>query len=80
MKPFSAFLLAFALMGLALRAAEPPTIIVLLADDHGQLDGSPYGATDVRTPNMQRLADEGLTFTHAFIASPACAPSAAPTS
>jgi N-sulfoglucosamine sulfohydrolase len=58
-------------------AAEKPTIIVLLADDHGQLDSTPYGATDVRTPNMQRLADEGLTFTHAFIASPACAPSRA---
>src|SRR6185369_9374486 len=32
---------------------------------------------DVRTPNMQRLADAGLTFTRAFVASPSCAPSRA---
>lgn len=58
-------------------SAEKPNIIVFLADDHGQLDSMPYGATDVRTPNLQRLADAGITFTHAFIASPSCAPSRA---
>ena len=52
-----------------------PTIIVFLSDDHGMLDSTPYGSTEVRTPSMQRLADSGMTFTHAFIASPACAPS-----
>lgn len=58
-------------------AAAPPTIVVFLSDDHGQLDSTPYGSRDVRTPNLQRLADAGLTFTHAFIASPACSPSRA---
>lgn len=53
----------------------PRHIIVFLSDDHGQLDSEPYGATDVRTPNMQQLARDGMKFTHAFIASPACAPS-----
>lgn len=57
--------------------AAQPTIIVFLADDHGQLDAEPYGATDVRTPNMRRLAERGLLFTHAFVASPSCAPSRA---
>lgn len=46
-------------------------IVVFLADDHGMLDSEPYGATDIRTPNMQRLARDGMKFTHAFIASPA---------
>ncbi len=50
-------------------------IVVFLADDHGMLDSEPYGATDIHTPNMQRLARDGMKFTHAFIASPACAPS-----
>src|SRR5688500_14810629 len=55
----------------------PPTIVVFLADDHSQLDSEPYGAQDVRTPHMRRLAERGLTFTHAFVASPSCAPSRA---
>ena len=54
-----------------------PNLVIFLADDMGQLDTSVYGAKDVRTPNMQRLAEEGLTFTQAFVASPSCAPSRA---
>jgi len=70
-------LTALILVGATLVGANPPTLIVFLSDDHGQLDSTPYGATDVRTPNMQRLADAGMTFTRAFVASPACAPSRA---
>lgn len=59
-------------------AAEPrPNIVVFTCDDHGWHDSAPYGARDVRTPNMQRLAADGMTLTHAFVASPACAPSRA---
>lgn len=54
---------------------KPSHIVVFLADDHGQLDSEPYGATAVRTPNMAQLARDGLKFTHALIASPVCAPS-----
>lgn len=57
--------------------AARPHIVVFLSDDHGQLDSTPYAATDVRTPNMQRLAEAGMVFTHAFTASPSCAPSRA---
>ncbi|XZE36983.1 sulfatase family protein [Pirellulaceae bacterium SH501] len=52
-----------------------PNFVVFLSDDHSQRDSQPYGATDVRTPQMQRLAERGLLFENAFIASPACAPS-----
>ncbi len=58
-------------------AQTKPHIVIFISDDHGQLDSTPYGATDVHTPNMQRLARAGMTFTHAFAASPACAPSRA---
>lgn len=61
----------------AFAATARPDFVVFLSDDHGQLDSTPYGATDVRTPHLQRLADDGVVFTHAFIASPACAPSRA---
>src|SRR6478609_9134789 len=58
-------------------AADKPNLVVFICDDLGGLDLTPYGATDVRTPNMQRLASEGLRFTQAFVASPSCAPSRA---
>lgn len=54
-----------------------PDIVIFLTDDHSQLDSTPYGSTTLRTPNMQRLADAGLTFTRAYVASPSCAPSRA---
>lgn len=57
--------------------AGKPDFVVFIADDHGQLDSTPYGSKDARTPNIQRLADDGMKFTRAFVASPACAPSRA---
>lgn len=60
-------------------ATEPvkPNLVIFIADDHGRLDSTPYGATDVRTPNLERFARAGCLFTHAFVASPSCAPSRA---
>jgi N-sulfoglucosamine sulfohydrolase len=58
------------------KTNRPPDIVIFLTDDQSQLDATPYGST-LRTPNMQRLADNGLTFTRAFVASPSCAPSRA---
>jgi len=55
---------------------RPPDIVIFLTDDQSQLDASPYGS-NLRTPNMQRLAEAGLTFSRAFVASPSCAPSRA---
>ncbi|MCZ6671936.1 MAG: sulfatase [Verrucomicrobia bacterium] len=57
--------------------SEQPDFVIFTDDDLSQFDITPYGAEDVRTPNFQKLADEGLRFNQAFIASPACAPSRA---
>ena len=54
-----------------------PNLVVFLTDDLGGKDTSVYGSSDVRTPNIERLAAMGMTFDNAFIASPACAPSRA---
>jgi N-sulfoglucosamine sulfohydrolase len=54
-----------------------PNFVVFICDDLGCLDIEPYGGSDVRTPNMQRLAERGLVFSQAFVASPSCAPSRA---
>lgn len=55
--------------------AENPNIVVIFADDLGYGDVSCYGATHVRTPNIDRLAAEGRRFTDAHSASAVCTPS-----
>src|SRR3954452_24489489 len=56
---------------------KPPNIVVFLADDLGWADCPVHGGKDVKMPNLQRLAAAGRKFTHAFVASPSCAPSRA---
>jgi len=68
-------LFLLALCPLLYALAAQPNIVVFISDDHSQVDSQAYGSTEVRTPNMKRLAEEGLKFTHAFVASPACGPS-----
>ncbi len=65
--------------GRILAAAEParPNLVLFLSDDHSLLDSTVYGSKDVRTPQMQRLAADGLVFDRAFVVSPSCAPSRA---
>lgn len=61
----------------AIGTAQKPNFVITIADDHGVYHSSPYGATEIETPNLQRLADEGIRFDNAYVASPACAPSRA---
>jgi uncharacterized sulfatase len=65
------------LVGSSARAADAPHIVLFLADDLSWADCAPYGGQAARTPNMTRLAADGMTFSHAFVASPSCAPSRA---
>lgn len=58
-------------------APAKPNIVFFIADDLSLRDCSVYGATDVKTPNIQRISAESLTFNRAFVASPSCAPSRA---
>lgn len=57
-------------------AAEPqkPNIIFILADDAGVGDFACYGSKHIRTPNIDRLAAEGMRFTRAYSGSAVCAP------
>lgn len=56
-------------------AAQKPNIVFIYADDLGYGDVSCYGAARVTTPNVDRLAREGLRFTDAHSASATCTPS-----
>jgi len=59
----------------SLFAAETPNIVLILADDLGYGDLGCYGATKVKTPNIDQLASEGRRFTDAHSASAVCTPS-----
>ncbi|HAQ18298.1 MAG TPA: arylsulfatase [Prolixibacteraceae bacterium] len=54
---------------------KQPNILVILADDLGYGDVSCYGAKHISTPNIDRLAKEGLRFTNGFATSATCTPS-----
>ncbi|MBI5775529.1 MAG: arylsulfatase [Verrucomicrobia bacterium] len=82
------FLLAFAASGfganlraapVAPRPAPPaparPSIIFILADDLGYGDLGCYGQKKIKTPNLDRLAAEGMRFTQCYAGSTVCAPS-----
>lgn len=52
-----------------------PNIIIILTDDLGYGDLSCYGATKIHTPNVDRLAAQGMRFTQAFAPAATCTPS-----
>src|SRR5436305_6090934 len=57
------------------RPPDKPNIIFILADDLGYGDLGCYGATKIRTPNIDRLAEEGMRFTDAHSPASVCTPS-----
>src|SRR5512143_4285384 len=60
------------------KAQEPagkPNIIFILADDLGYGDLGCYGQKQIQTPNLDRLAAEGMRFTQFYAGSTVCAPS-----
>ena len=61
----------------ASKAPGAPNIVVILADDMGYGDVGFNGPTDARTPNLDRLASEGVVFSNSYVASSLCSPSRA---
>ncbi len=59
---------------LATSDAQRPNIIFILADDLGYGDLGCYGQKRIKSPNLDRMASEGLRFTDAYAGAPVCAP------
>ena len=51
-----------------------PNILWIIAED-ASLHINPYGETAIQTPNLNKLAKDGITFTNAFVTNPVCSPS-----
>ncbi len=71
------FLLALVVSVLGASASQPPNIIIILADDLGYGDLGCYGHPTIRTPNLDRMAAEGMRFTDFYAAAEVCTPSRA---
>lgn len=73
------FALAAALLGPSARGADvdPPNIVIIFTDDQGYGDVGCFGAKDFKTPNLDRMADEGMRFTSFYAAQAVCGASRA---
>ncbi|MGB9603132.1 MAG: sulfatase family protein [Limisphaerales bacterium] len=78
MRPLPLMLYVLFTVSVNLIAAEkPPNIIIIFADDLGYADVVCYGAKGLKTPNIDRLAKEGIRFTDFYVAQPVCSASRA---
>jgi len=59
------------------RTSGQPNFVVIFTDDQGYNDVGCFGAVDIRTPNLDRMAEEGMRFTDFYVSSPVCTPSRA---
>jgi len=59
------------------QAARKPNVVLIFTDDQGSIDVNCYGAKDLYTANLDRLAAEGTRFTQFYVGAPVCSPSRA---
>ncbi len=64
-------------LGISPARSSPPNIVIIMADDLGWGDLSCYGSNSISTPNIDRIADEGVRMTSFYSCSPVCSPSRA---
>ena len=70
-----AILFSILLSTCSLLDAEQPNIILIMVDDLGYADISPYGQSKIQTPNLAKMAEQGMTFTQFYSGVSVCAPS-----
>ncbi len=72
-----AALTAFACAPAAAQEDRPPNLVLIFADDLGYGDIGAYGHPTIRTPNLDRMAAEGMKFTQFYVGASVCTPSRA---
>ena len=78
MKPLVSLTLAVSAFAVCpLATAAPPNILFIFSDDHAQHAISAYGSKVNQTPNIDRLANEGVRFANSFVTNSICTPSRA---
>ena len=65
----------FSSVAVSASASDKPNVVLIYVDDLGYGDVGVYGCTDIPTPNIDRLAKEGVRCTASYITNPPCCPS-----
>lgn len=63
--------------GTEIKLTKRPNIILLFSDDAGYADFGFHGSTQMKTPNLDKLAAQGILFKQAYVSDPTCGPSRA---
>lgn len=80
LRPFGLLGACVVLLSASLRGEavpDRPNIVLIVSDDHGTDAYGAYGNPVIHTPNLDRLAAEGIRFSHGFCSAPSCSPSRA---
>lgn len=59
----------------SIRAETPPNFVIMMADDLGSADLGCFGSKTIKTPVLDKMADEGARFTQFYVPAPSCSPS-----
>ena len=71
-RPILGLLIPFFIYASAQAKDAPPNVVIFFTDDQGTLDAHCYGSKDLHTPNIDRLASQGVRFTQAYAHSVCC--------
>ncbi|MBI9073286.1 MAG: sulfatase [Melioribacteraceae bacterium] len=71
------FLISIIFAGCSVKKEIPPNILFIMSDDHAEQAISCYGSKLINTPNIDRIANEGIRFTNSFVTNSICGPSRA---
>jgi arylsulfatase A len=64
-------------LGAAAKTLDRPNVVLILTDDQGSIDINCYGAKDLITPNLDKLARQGVRFSQFYVGASVCSPSRA---
>jgi len=78
-KPLMIIAALASLLGAQVARAQPqrPNVLFVLSDDHSAAHLGAYGNPDIKTPNLDKFAAQGMRFERAYVAAPQCVPSRA---
>ena len=65
------------LLSCSSKTDSKPNVIIILADDAGYSDFGFMGSDEIKTPNLDQLALDGVTFNNAYVSASVCSPSRA---